>query len=91
MLTTEELAALIAWAAESEKPDGKTAWGPKFDAALAVAQRLRQVNPSPVGPKPCDLCGASPESPHWYWSGSRWVHDCQVRLTEKGLGVAGRS
>lgn len=36
-ISPEEKKALTDWAAETQKKNG---WGPKFDAALAVARRL---------------------------------------------------
>lgn len=40
-LSETEVAALKAWASEARKKNGCTAWGPRFDAALDVALRLR--------------------------------------------------
>lgn len=40
VLSAEEVTALSEWAAEAEKPDGVSGWGPKFSAAFEVAKRI---------------------------------------------------
>jgi len=41
-LTTKDIHALIEFADEGDYHDGCTAWGPKFDAIMQVARRVRE-------------------------------------------------
>ena len=47
-LKADQVNALANWA-EQDRPGGTTAWGPRFDAAMAVAQAIRRwrLNPTP--------------------------------------------
>ena len=47
ILTSKQIAALIAWANEGDRKGGTTAWGPKFDAAMEVAQDVRARDHDP--------------------------------------------
>lgn len=49
-ITEEEARALSAWAAEGKRPGGTTAWGPRFTAAMAVAERVHALYPDRAGP-----------------------------------------
>lgn len=40
-ITSNELTALIAWADESERAGGTTAWGIRFDNAMSAARAIR--------------------------------------------------
>lgn len=48
MITDEEAKALIAWAEESYRENGCTAWGLLFDQAMRVARRLHHSSPEVV-------------------------------------------
>ena len=43
-LTKVQLAALVDWAKEAARPNGTSGWGPKFVAALKVAQQVREAS-----------------------------------------------
>ena len=56
-LNDKQLEALVVWADESERPNGCTAWGPKFDAVMEVAKQVRDSQ------KPSsESCGHSMQS-----------------------------
>jgi len=43
LLLEPQTAALAAWAEEQHREGGCSAWGPKFDAAMAVAESFRET------------------------------------------------
>lgn len=49
-LTTEQTQALVRWSQETEKPNGCSGWGSKFDGAMSVAHAVRKQT-SDEGPK----------------------------------------
>lgn len=79
VLSPEQAAALVAWANQN-RLNGTTAWGPKFDAAMAVAMELKDA-PVPVplpitaaqlGRPGAEVC-VSNDGPPISINGGQWI------------------